>query len=165
MFGLHLILAVGLAAFAGAMTPHGVAGAFILVYLVLRAGGGLFGVRAYLGRFERGVGFAGWFVLEVLKASYHVARIILRRKVAVSPAVVEVRLRSRDERRVTVIAMLVTLTPGTLAIDCDAAGGVLFVHALNAASQAEVQRSVGELEARLLAWIGERGPVGGQHDG
>lgn len=165
MFGLHLLLAVGLAAFADALSPLGVLGAFALVYLVLRLGRELFGVRGYLVRLERGLGFVAWYALAVLEASRDVARIALRREVAPSPAVVAVKLASRDERLVTLVAALVTLTPGTLALDYDPETGEVFVHALNAATGDEVRQAVAELEGRLLAWLGRDKMEGSDHDG
>lgn len=157
MLGLHLLLAVALAAFADMLSPLGVLGAFALVHLVLRAGKSLFGVRGYVVRLEGGLRFAAWYLLEIVRASLQVARIVLRRKVSASPAVVAVRLETRDERFVTLIAALITLTPGTLALDYDVATGTLFVHALHAKTAEEVEQAVGDLEERLLDWAASEG--------
>ncbi|PKO56534.1 MAG: cation:proton antiporter, partial [Betaproteobacteria bacterium HGW-Betaproteobacteria-21] len=57
---------------------------------------------------------------------------------------------------------LLTLTPGTLALDYDPASGVLYVHALDAGSAAEIEEGVRNIEDRLLAWMdAERPPAKG----
>ncbi|PTD96947.1 Na+/H+ antiporter subunit E [Pseudothauera lacus] len=153
MLAVHLLLAVGLAAFADALSPSGVVLAFVLIYVLLRLSSRLLGMRAYVVRLELGVCFVGWFALEILKASLDVARLVLARRVAIAPAVLRVRLVRRDERVATLLGCLLTLTPGTLALDYDAAGGVLYVHALDTDGASAVEDSVRRIEARLLAWL------------
>jgi multicomponent Na+:H+ antiporter subunit E len=153
MLGLHLLLAVGLAAFADGLSPLGVATAFVLIYVLLRLSSRLLGMRAYVLRLELGARFIGWFMVEVLKASLDVARLVLGRRVAITPAVVRVTLVRRDERVATLLACLLTLTPGTLALHYSADEGVLYVHALDTDSAAAVEDGVRRIEARLLAWL------------
>ena len=86
MLGLHLLLAVGLAAYADALRPLGVFAAFVAVYLALRLAIDLLGIRRYLRRLELGTAFALWFVGEIFRASVGVARIVLGREVAPQPA-------------------------------------------------------------------------------
>ena len=77
MLGLHLLLAVGLAAYADMLGPLGVAAAFVIIYVALRLAIDLLGIRRYLRRLELGTTFTLWFVAEVFKASLDVARIVL----------------------------------------------------------------------------------------
>ncbi|MDO9596575.1 MAG: Na+/H+ antiporter subunit E [Azoarcus sp.] len=162
MAAIHLLLALGLAAFAKALTPLGVVVAFALVYVVLRTSGDLFGTRRYVTRLELGTTFLLWFIAEIFKASIDVARLVLGRRVDARPAVVAIRLQRADDRLATVIGCLLTLTPGTLALDYDPASGVLYVHALDAGSAAEIEEGVRNIEGRLLAWMdAERLPAKG----
>ena len=162
MAAIHLLLALGLAAFAKALTPLGVVVAFALVYVVLRTSGNLFGTRRYVTRLELGTTFLLWFIVEIFKASIDVARLVLGRRVDARPAVVAIRLQRADDRLATVIGCLLTLTPGTLALDYDPASGVLYVHALDAGSAAEIEEGVRNIEDRLLAWMdAERPPAKG----
>ena len=50
MLGLHILLAVGLAAFADALSPLGVVAAFLVIYVALRLAIDLLGIRRYLRR-------------------------------------------------------------------------------------------------------------------
>ena len=158
MLGLHLLLAVGLAAYADALRPLGVFAAFVAVYLALRLAIDLLGIRRYLRRLELGTAFALWFVGEIFRASVGVARIVLGREVAPQPAVVAMRLARRDERFATLLGCLLTLTPGTMALDYCPETGHMFIHALDARSAAEVETGVREIERRLLRWLDAGAP-------
>jgi len=153
MLGIHILLAVGIAAFADALVPMGIVGAFVLVYLVLRLGAPLIRTGNYLKRLELGFGFILWFALEIVKASVDVARIVTARKVSPSPAVIKLRLEDRREGVATLIGLLLTLTPGTMALDYDPDSGEMAIHALNANSVEEVEKGIRELERRLLDWM------------
>lgn len=153
MLGLHILLAAGLAAFANALSPLGVLGMFVLVYLVLKFGVPVAGPAIYVRRIELGVRFVAWFAVEAVKASVDVARRVLSRRVDTAPAVVRVTLRRREEWVVTLIGCLLSLTPGTLALEYEPQTGALFVHVLDAESERQVEAGVREIESRLLAWI------------
>ena len=158
MLGLHLLLAVGLAAYADALRPLGVFAAFVAVYLALRLAIDLLGIRRYLRRLELGTAFALWFVVEILRASVDVARIVLGRSVAPQPAVVAMRLARRDERFATLLGCLLTLTPGTMALEYLPESGLMYIHAIDAKEAAAVEAGVRAIERRLLRWIDADAP-------
>ena len=86
--------------------------------------------------------------------------IVINPQRRISPAVVQVSVQTDDRRLVTLIACLLTLTPGTLALSYRT--GVLFVHVLDATAVAPVQQAVSEIERRLMAWVY---PSGGDDEG
>lgn len=150
---LHLALAFGLAAFADVLSPLGLFATFMIVFGVLRLSGNLFGIRRYALRVEYGVRFVVWFVGEIFKASFDVARLVLRPGISTRPAVVAIRLKRADDGIATLIGALLTLTPGTLALEYDRESRMMYVHALDADSTDEVERGVRRIEFRLLRWI------------
>lgn len=153
MFGIHLLLAAVLAAFSSALTLMGVAVSAILVYLVLKLGAGLMGIRPYVRRLELGTGFVFWFAWEVVRASVDVARVVFGLGRAPRPAIVSIRLQRPGDGLATLLGCLLTLTPGTMAMDYEPETGLMYVHALDAAGIDEVEAGVREIEERLLAWI------------
>ena len=158
MLGLHLLLAVGLAAYADALRPLGVFAAFVAVYLALRLAIDLLGIRRYLRRLELGTAFGLWFVAEIFKASLDVARIVLGRKVAPQPAVIVLRLARPDDRIATLLGCLLTLTPGTMALEYLPESGLMYIHAIDAKEAAAVEAGVRAIERRLLRWIDADAP-------
>ena len=158
MLGLHILLAVGLAAFADALSPLGVVAAFLVIYVALRLAIDLLGIRRYLRRLELGTTFTLWFGAEVFKASLDVARIVLGRKVAPQPAVIVLRLARPDDRIATLLGCLLTLTPGTMALEYLPESGLRYTHAIDAKEAAAVEAGVRAIERRLLRWIDADAP-------
>lgn len=153
MFLGHLLLSGILAAVAGAFHVPGLLAAFVLLYLLCKLAAPLQPLRRHARRVERGSAFIVWFIGQVLLASLHVARLVLARQVRVEPAVVAVSLRRPEERLATLLSCLLTLTPGTLALEYRETEGILFIHALDARSPAAVENMLRELERRLLHWL------------
>lgn len=112
----------------------------------------------YLTRLELGVRFVAWFALEVVRASIDVAKLVVSRQVSPSPAVIKMRLEDGREDVATLIGLLLTLTPGTMALDYDPETSEMYIHALDARSAEKVESGIRELEHRLLEWMNpERG--------
>jgi multicomponent Na+:H+ antiporter subunit E len=68
----------------------------------------------------------------------------------VRTSVVSVPLHTDSELVATVVADLITLTPGTLTLDVQQGPPRLLVHVLGASEPASVVESVGQLERRVL---------------
>ncbi|NLF53526.1 MAG: cation:proton antiporter [Thauera phenolivorans] len=166
MLGIHILLAVGLAAFADSLSPLGVVAAFVVSHLALRLAAPLLGVRRYLRQLELGAAFAAWFVVAIFRASIHVAGIVFGRAVRPRPAIVKLKLLRADDRIATLLGCLLTLTPGTVAIDYLPEAGLMYIHALDADDAGEVEAGVREIERRLLRWLdaGESPPEDNPHD-
>ncbi|MGL6161001.1 Na+/H+ antiporter subunit E [Microbulbifer sp.] len=153
LFALHLLACFVLARVLELGTG-GVALAFVALYVLCRLlGFGVSRLRRYARALERGAVFCPWFAFQVFRASLHVARLVLAQPVRVAPAVIAHPVRGRGRGSVTLLGLLLTLTPGTLALEYDEAAGLLYIHALDARCGERVQHLVTELERRLLAWI------------
>jgi multicomponent Na+:H+ antiporter subunit E len=85
-------------------------------------------------------------VFEIFAANIHVAAIVLRPKLKLSPSVVTLRtpLKSQDDR--VFLANAITLTPGTLTLDLQK--DILTVHCLDAQSAEGLSHM--KIEAMLL---------------
>jgi multicomponent Na+:H+ antiporter subunit E len=73
---------------------------------------------------------AAAFLLELVKSALSVAREAWRPKLAVRPGVVAVPIHLTSDVEITMLASLISLTPGTLSLDVSADGRTLYVHAL-----------------------------------
>lgn len=70
----------------------------------------------------------GWLLLEIARSSLEVTRIIIQRKPAISPTVVEIEAAARGPVGQAILGNSITLTPGTLTLDVH--NGRLRVHCL-----------------------------------
>jgi multicomponent Na+:H+ antiporter subunit E len=153
-FLLHLLASVALAWGLGFAHLGGGLLAFALFYLLARLLGLVIPrLHRYARSLELGVGFCLWFIGQVFFASYHVAGLVLARRVKVAPAVLAYPVARRDANTATLLGVLLTLTPGTLALEYDESRGLLYIHALDARRREAVTRLLSELERRLLAWL------------
>ncbi|MBY0333442.1 MAG: Na+/H+ antiporter subunit E [Acetobacteraceae bacterium] len=91
------------------------------------------------------------FLRELLFSAVDVMRATLSRRIEVRPGIVAVPLRLRSAAGVTLLADMVTLTPGTTALHVSRDRRTLYVHAMDAADPDAVRRSIAErLEAPAM---------------
>jgi multicomponent Na+:H+ antiporter subunit E len=97
-----------------------------------------------------------WFVVMYLW-DLSVANVIVAWEVVtpthyIRPGIVRVPVQARGDFEITVLANLISFTPGTLTIGVDEDETALFVHALHIVRPEQVRAQVGRLERRLL-WM------------
>lgn len=83
-------------------------------------------------RIRRVLSLAVLFLYELMVSAVRVALVVIRPDMskAVRPAIVAVPLSVKSDAEITLLANLITLTPGTLSVDVSADKSVLYVHAL-----------------------------------
>jgi multicomponent Na+:H+ antiporter subunit E len=81
--------------------------------------------------------FWAWLLREIVLANLQVLRLVLARRPALSPRVLRVQGGQPSELARVVLGNAITLTPGTVTLDLD--GDTVVVHALTAASAADVE--------------------------
>lgn len=159
MVYLHVVLAALLNWALAGLSPLGWLLAFAALYPLFRLLGLMLPrCRLYAMRIEGGLIFVPWFIYKVFSASLDVALIVLNPRRKIEPAVVLVPIATRDKRLITLVGCLLTLTPGTLALDYRARTGEMFVHVLDTQSLDSVQGAIAEIEQRLMRWVD---PMGG----
>lgn len=72
------------------------------------------------------------FIYELFASAVRVALVVIRPDInkVVRPAIVAVPLSLTSDYEITILANLITLTPGTLSVDVSADKKLLYVHAL-----------------------------------
>lgn len=138
LFAGWLLLATGVA-------PLHLAGAALLAIGIPLLTDGLLVRHVTLAR----PGVAAWLALVVLRdivvANVAVARLVLGPVSRLRPAFVEVPLDTQHPQAVALLASIVTMTPGTVSADIDAARTRLLVHVLDTDDPARV---AAEIKAR-----------------
>lgn len=83
-------------------------------------------------RIRRIVSLALLFIYELIVSAVRVAAVVIRPDLskAVRPAIVAVPITLRSDAEITLLANMITLTPGTLTVDVSPDKSVLYVHAL-----------------------------------
>lgn len=64
------------------------------------------------------LGYCGWLAVQILRAATDVAVVVLRRRLLIAPVIVRIRDGLPHPVARLTLAHSITLTPGTLTIDC-----------------------------------------------
>lgn len=128
--------------------------ALALGLLVPRLVAGFLGPASRLHRPLLVLRFAGIVLWDIVVSNLTVARIVLDPRSRPRPAWVKVPLETRHPLAITLLATIITTTPGTVSCIVDEEGGFILVHALDcddvdAAARGMKQRYEAPLRAIL----------------
>ncbi len=107
-------------------------------------------LKGYPARIPRILGFIGFFIKELLMANLKVGFDILTPPWHMKPGVIAMPLEARTELEITMVANLISLTPGTLSLDVSDDRKVLYIHAMFLDDEEELRRNLKEMEYRAL---------------
>jgi multicomponent Na+:H+ antiporter subunit E len=104
-----------------------------------------------LGRLRRVAALLLYFVWELVLANLRLAMDVVTPRYYMRPAVFGVPLDARTDAEITLLANLISLTPGTLSLDVSEDRSTLYVHAMYARDRESFVRSIKSgFERRLL---------------
>lgn len=139
-----------------------VTGSFTLMNLLLGLAVGIIAavfIRDRIGRphlllrLWRIVGLIALFVYELILSAWRVAVLVAspNMKKRIRPAIIAYPLTVKTDGQITLLANLITLTPGTLSVDVSDDKSVLYIHALEMFDKDETIQSIKQgFEARII---------------
>lgn len=131
MLLFNILLALAWVALTGQLTPmnfgFGFGVGFLLLWIISRHTE----QAAYFRKVWQIIRFAGFFIWQLILANLRVTYEILTPAHTMRPAVVAVPLDIKNPAAITLLANLITLTPGTLSLDIAPNGDTLYVHAMH----------------------------------
>ncbi|MBZ9651573.1 Na+/H+ antiporter subunit E [Psychroflexus montanilacus] len=105
----------------------------------------------YFKIIPRIISFILFFIWELTKANIQVAYEVVTPKFSMKPGIVALPLDAKSDLEITLLANLITLTPGTLALDVSTDRSVLYVHAMYVMDKKEFIADIKQgFERRLL---------------
>ncbi|NEV92601.1 Na+/H+ antiporter subunit E [Psychroflexus sp. YR1-1] len=97
------------------------------------------------------ISFFLFFIWELTKANIQVAYEVITPNLNMKPGIVGLPLDAKTDLEITLLANLITLTPGTLALDVSTDRSVLYVHAMYVVDKKEFIEDIKQgFEKRLL---------------
>lgn len=130
LFLLNTLLGLAWVALTGIFTPTNFAIGFAFGLLLLWLTQGLMPSSNYFRKVPQVFGFLLFFLWEMLKANLRMLVIVLSPRPAIRPAVVAIPLEVRTDTEITLLANLITLTPGTLYLDVSQDRCVMYIHTM-----------------------------------
>jgi multicomponent Na+:H+ antiporter subunit E len=103
---------------------------FIVGYLILWWLRPLIGPSAYFRKLPLAISFIAFFIWELVKSNLRVAWDVVTPSAYRQPAIIAVPLDAKTDEEITLLAVLITLTPGSLSIDVSQDKRVLYVHGM-----------------------------------
>jgi len=124
---------------------------FVLGYGLMTLARRAFPPTSYFAKVAQVTRFAIFFLRELIVASVQVARQVLHPHPDIHPGIVAVPLDARTDAEITLLAIVITLTPGTLTLDVSPDRRALYVHGMDVRDGAAFVRKIkAGLEARTL---------------
>jgi multicomponent Na+:H+ antiporter subunit E len=107
--------------------------------------------KKYFKIVPRIISFVLFFIWELTKANIQVAYEVITPKFNMKPGIIAIPLEAKTDLEITLLANLITLTPGTLALDVSTDRSVLYVHGMYVMGKEEFITDIKQgFEKRLL---------------
>lgn len=150
MLAANFLLALIWAITLGSLSLLNLGVGFLAGYLVLAIAGG--GRSTYIRRTSAGASLFFFTAWEIVVANLRVAWYTVSSLKSLEPAVLAVPLADDlTDGEITLLSLLVTLTPGTLSIDLSEDRSLLYVHFMHIDDADEAIRSITDgFERRIL---------------
>ncbi|MDY6963714.1 MULTISPECIES: Na+/H+ antiporter subunit E [Pseudorhizobium] len=147
----NVIFAVIWVAITGSATLLNLVFGFFLASLALWIVRGEMGGPGYWRRVNRIISLVLLFLKELARSAFRVAVLVLSPRLVVKPGIFAFPLTVERDFEITLLANLITLTPGTLSVDVSEDCKTLYVHALDCSDPDAARRDIAEgFERKIL---------------
>lgn len=127
---LNILFALGWVAMTGDTSTTALIFGFILGFGILLLLRPVLPETPYFSRLKHTTLFIIFFLKEMLVSSVKVAYDVLTPKHTSRPGVIGIPLEAKTDFEITLLANLITLTPGTLSLDISEDRKTLYIHAM-----------------------------------
>ena len=150
LFQFNLLLAGGWCALFGTFDLGTFLPGFVLAFAALSLSSPMFGQTAYFRRVLLSARLGAYFLYELTVSSLQVAWDVVTPAQGSSPGIVAVPLDLEEPMQITVLANLISLTPGSLSLDVSPDGTTLYVHEMFVDDPDETRKRIKEGFERLV---------------
>ena len=151
LFLSKIILALLWALLSGDISQYSLMTGFVLGYLVLGMMATQATEKSYFKKVRQTLAFILEFLKELGLSTYRVVYDILTPTHYMKPGVIAFPLEAKTDAEITMLANVITLTPGTLSLDVSEDRKTLYIHAMYIDDPDALRREIKEgLERKLL---------------
>ena len=131
MFVGNLLLAFAWALMLAEFSVTSLMIGFIFGYLLLWAIQPLVGGSSYFGKTRQIARFSLFFLKEIIRANLRVAWHVVTPSSFFKPGIIAMPLEPQSDIEATLLANVITLTPGSFSVDLSTDRRVLYVHVMD----------------------------------
>ncbi len=151
LFLINILLAVAWGAVTGSFTPISLVFGFVLGAAVLYMIREQIGTGGYFVRSWRVLILLWTFIYELVLSAVRVAKIVCTPDLStLQPGIIAYPLTVDRDFEITLLANLITLTPGTLTVDVSEDRKVLYVHCIDVPDPEETITDIREAFERKI---------------
>ncbi len=151
IFALNLLFAFVWVAVTGSATVLNLVFGFFLSAAALWIVRGEMKEKDYWKRVRSGLSLLVLFLKELALSAYKVAVMVFSPRLELKPGIFAFPLTVTRDFEITLLANLITLTPGTLSVDVSADRKTLYVHAIDCADPEATRRDIADgFERKIL---------------
>lgn len=151
MFLYNILLALLWTLLTGGMSLVNLLAGFIIGYVILGSIHASSGTTSYFAKVPRTIRFVLFFIKELIVSSLRVAYDVVTPTYYMKPGIIAIPLEVKTDIEITLLANLISLTPGTLSLDVSYDRKTLYIHAMFVNDPEQVRRDMRQMEQRLLA--------------
>ncbi|MGD9972485.1 MAG: Na+/H+ antiporter subunit E [Desulfatirhabdiaceae bacterium] len=127
---LNTILAIGFSAVLGEFSVGGFVAGFIVGYCALWVTRSLYEPERYFSRLSKVLGLIAYFLWQLVISNIRVLWDVITPRHTSRPGIIGIPLDARTDMEITLVANLISLTPGTLSLDVSEDHKTLYVHVM-----------------------------------
>jgi multicomponent Na+:H+ antiporter subunit E len=153
LFVTNVLISLLWALLTGKVTVGNLAIGFVLGYfaLVLLYRHEVEERESYFKKSMQIVRFSLFFTKELVVSSWRVARDVVKPLPEMRPGVVGIPIDAETDLEITLLANVISLTPGTLSLDVSEDRKTLYIHAMYVVNPDDLRKEIKDgLERRLL---------------
>jgi multicomponent Na+:H+ antiporter subunit E len=150
-FVWNLMLAIAWIIVSGSFTEVNFLFGMLVGYGILAvASRQIEGGAAYVRKVPLAIGFAAFFIADLIRANLRVAYDVITPTHLMRPGVIAYPLAAEGDFEITILGNLISVTPGTLSLDVSTDRKVLYIHAMYLDEEESLRANIAELERRVL---------------
>jgi multicomponent Na+:H+ antiporter subunit E len=149
----NVLLALAWAALQGEFSLGTLATGHVLGYGILLGlvRGGVLGRSTYIGKVHLVVGLGLFFLWELVRANLRLAFDVATPSFHMKPGIIAVPLDVTQDPEILLLAMLINLTPGSVALDITDDRSVMYVHVMYITNPDDARTEIKQgFERRIL---------------
>lgn len=124
---------------------------FLVGIFILYAMHRFFGTQFYLRRVWKVFVLIMIFIQELTMSSFAVIKQVLTPKLQITPGIITYRTALQGDWEITVLALLLTLTPGSVVMEVSEEGDLFYIHAMDVEeSKGTLLLSIGKFEKAIM---------------
>jgi multicomponent Na+:H+ antiporter subunit E len=142
IFLLNIVLALVWVALLEQYTVINFFAGFVLGYCMLWVVQPVMSSANYFTKVRRIIGITTLFIKELVLSNLRVAYSVLAPFTTMTPGIVAIPLDIESDAEITLLANMITLTPGTLSLDVSDDRRVLYVHGMHVNDLEQFRRDI-----------------------